>query len=742
MKLWIGLLLLAASLNAGPRHDAWRVLGPGGGGAMFHPTISPHNSRDLLVACDMTGAYISHDGGESWRMFNLRDVVRFFVFDPKDRNIIYAGTRVLWRSKDAGATWRVVWPAHIDRVEMSGDHADEMPVSGGDTPAILTATVDPADSRVLYAVMQRGGSASLEESRDSGSTWRTIGGPFERVGQIIVDPSSPRGNRTLYVLSNDAVVVRRSGEWRKPVAYGPFLDVSAGFSKGGNFVVYGVSKQGIRVSRDGGDTWMSGDLGGPATFRAIATSLGHAETAYVAYGGFDGGHFGVARTSDSGTTWKPVWKESGKDPANNVHDAWITESLGPDWAEQPLNLGVSPVDPELCIGTDFGRTMITRDGGRTWTAAYSRRVPGAGWTSTGLDVTTSHGVHLDPFDPRRIFIDDTDTGLLRSEDGGLSWMTSTAGVPHAWVNTTYWMTFDPDVKGRVWAVMSGTHDLPRPKMWRRNSPARYRGGVVVSDDGGKTWRTSSEGMPQTAPTHILLDPTSPKDSRILYVAAFGRGVYKSGDGGRSWSLKNEGLPGAEPFGWRIVRDGTGTLYLLLARHSEDGSIGNAMDGALYRSTDGADHWIRVQLPEGVNAPNGLAIDPLDPKRMYLAAWRRKGPDADGGGGVYLSTDAGTTWRHVLDRDQHVFDVTVDPRNPATLYACGFTSSAWRSTDRGVHWQRIRGYNFKWGQRVIPDPRDPSKIFISTFGGGVWYGPATGDPSATEDIAGPELAYPR
>ena len=53
--------------------------------------------------------------------------------------------------------------------------------------------------------------------------------------------------------------------------------------------------------------------------------------------------------------------------------------------------------------------------------------------------------------------------------------------------------------------------------------------------------------------------------------------------------------------------------------------------------------------------------------------------------------------------------------------------------RGETWIRIKGYNFKWGKRVEPDPRDPEKIFVITFGGGVWYGPAKGDVSAHEDI---------
>jgi photosystem II stability/assembly factor-like uncharacterized protein len=287
--------------------------------------------------------------------------------------------------------------------------------------------------------------------------------------------------------------------------------------------------------------------------------------------------------------------------------------------------------------------------------------------------------------------------------------------------------------------MSGVHDLPRPKMWRRSGVGKYNGGVVLSDDGGRTWRTS-DNLPPTAATHILLDPKSPVESRTLYLAGFGRGVFKSTDGGKTWALKNNGIDGAEPFVWRFSRDANGTLYAIIARRSDDGSIGNPQDGALYRSTDGAEHWTKVSLPEGVNGPSGLAIDPRDPKRLYLAAWGRATRPADTNGGVFLSTDGGSTWKPVLEKDQHVYDVTIDPRNPAVLYACGFSSSAWRSQDRGQTWRRIRGYNFKWGHRVIPDPNDASKIYVMTFGGSVWHGPALGDPKAVEDIVTPQAGY--
>jgi photosystem II stability/assembly factor-like uncharacterized protein len=131
----------------------------------------------------------------------------------------------------------------------------------------------------------------------------------------------------------------------------------------------------------------------------------------------------------------------------------------------------------------------------------------------------------------------------------------------------------------------------------------------------------------------------------------------------------------------------------------------------------------------------VAVDPKDPQRLYLAVWGRNEHDGAKDGGIYLSTDAGATWRNVLAKDQHIYDVTLDPRHPELAYATGFESSAWRSTDRGETWERIRGYNFKWGHRVILDPIDSKLIYITTFGGSVWHGPAAGDPKAPEDITG-------
>src|SRR5262249_13868429 len=159
----------------------------------------------------------------------------------------------------------------------------------------------------------------------------------------------------------------------------------------------------------------------------------------------------------------------------------------------------------------------------------------------GLDVTTNYGVHFDPFDLRHMIISYTDIGAFQSHDGGASWRPATRGVPNNWRNTTYWVAFDPKVKGRLWGAFSGVHDLPRPKMFRNRDPKTYVGGVGISEDGGDTWTPSSEGMPPAAVTHILLDPSSPPAARTLYACAFGRGIYKSTDSGKTWTLHNTGI---------------------------------------------------------------------------------------------------------------------------------------------------------------------------------------------------------
>lgn len=711
------ILMLPGVLVHAQTGTDWEVLGPGGGGSTFYPSISPHDSSQVLVACDMTGAYLTRNGSVSWRSFNLGVDTKQFIWDPRDSLVIYArASRALHRSNDGGKAWERVYPPsnQISGVNSSNDYAAPIYlVDDNPAPEMTAMAVDPTHSATLYA----GIGSALSASLNRGASW---------VKEIDLPSPARRiwaSGEVVYAATDRAIWTRRNGAWREGAAFlGPWIDLS-----GSGEAVYAVSSTGGAFSSDGGRSWSALVLPGGARPTAVAASAGHPDVAYVGFEDLKQENrnlFGVLKTIDRGKSWRIVL---GQDAgiAGNLSEAWIVPELGAAYPGSPLGLAVAPNNPDICYATDQGRVLRTLDGGATWQSLYSRPSP-RGWTSTGLDVTTAYGVHFDPFERARIFVSYTDIGLFRSEDRGRSWTIAIKGIPDQWINTTYWMVFDPAVRGKVWAVVSGTHDLPRPKMWRRTSPAAFTGGVVTSDDGGRTWRQSNGGMGETAATHIMLDPDSPTEARVLYAAGFGKGVYKSVDSGRSWALKNAGIEQVHPFVWRLEPDAKGGIYAIVARASYDGEIGNAGDGALYYSSDGAESWRRIPLPAGVNGPTALTADPIRPKRLYLSAWTRVGDHSRRSGAIFVSSDAGATWKQVFRKDQHVYDVAIDPRDSRVLYACGFESSAWISRDGGETWQRIRGYDFKWGHRVIPDPADPSKIYVTTFGGSGWHGPAIGE----------------
>lgn len=764
--------------NANGRNDSWGFVGFGGGGATFYPVVSPHDPNNAFLSCDMTGSYHTNNGGDTWRMFNLRTVVGSYVFDPSQSQTVYALGRGasggLYKSHNGGDTWKLIYPSReiVDGIVAKGDHADERLITKDSLRHhVMALAVDPDNSSMLYAVIKVQDSTSLQRSTDGGEHWIKEHTIEDQVKNIFIHPGSDKNNRTIYLTQQKSVIQRKDGIWSThqiPAGVDRITEFGGGYDNDAKrFVIYGISgksyfnpdgdKSGIFITDNGGATWTNKETAlvdmtvlpsSPPEWRSIGTSSNHPNVVYISYADFhtakDTVCIGVARSVDFGNTWKLVWKDKvtkGADvPANNLDGGWIDERYGPTWGENPFSIGVSPTNPEVLYATDFGRVLKTNNGGEKWEQVYTNESSEGAWTSRGIEVTSNYNVVYDPFDFNHVFIANTDVGLMESKDRAKSWksVTKDNGIPRQWINSTYWISFDPLVPGKAWAAMSGTHDLPRPKMWRKTGISKFTGGIVETTDGGKTWAPLTQSLGEAAMTHVLIEPSSAPASRTLYACAFGKGVYKSIDGGKTWAAKNKGIEGAEPFAWRIIRrESDGNLFLIVCRRSEDGSIGNEFDGALYRSADGAETWVKIKLPTGTNAPMCIVTDPEHPVSIILSAWGRntKGVfTSDVGGGVFYSNDDGKTWKAVLEGDQHIHDVTYDPRSK-TFYACGFTGSAYKSND-GQHWDRIKGYNFKWGRRVEPDQADSTKIFVLTFGGGVWYGPASGDANAAEDIIDP------
>ncbi len=782
----LGLLILSCS-NGQPSHkgSGWKVIGPGGGGGVFLPTISPFDENLVLASCDMTGAYVSRNGGMDWRMMNLWTVLRDFEFDPKDPNTIYAATRgylhdddrgsglsILYRSNDKGQNWEIVYPDPMKTKKFENFQSSTLRPSdlmeGLIDGTIDKIKIDPENNQRIYLGLSPltpylpgkdypvADSSWLILSENRSKTWRKLAAlPVKKILGIF--PGSLAGRKDEVLIFTESSCLRldeRAGRMTNVQLPSKIItDAESGRNGNGTtfYILSSLQQSGNKInggvfkSTDWGKSWKPVNMGLPAKvstgklpqFWTIAVCEKKPEIAYLSVLIPAEGpnrkadtKYMIYKTETAGDKWFPVYNANSIEVlSKNFKGSWMERSYDPGWGGNPIHMGVAPSNPEICYATDYGRAHRTTDGGKTWEQVYSHNHPDGSVTSSGLDVTCSFGIYFDPFDKNHFIISNVDVGIFDSYDKGKTWTHSIDGIPAEWVNTCYSIAFDPQVKGKVWSVWSSKHSLPRKSQFDYGGFGNYVGGVVVSENGGKKWTKSNKGIPENSVcTHILMDSVSPVDSRVLYVSVFDKGVYKSTDGGQTWNDASNGL-GENKYAWQTRLAGN-KLYLLCTRGWRDGK---ELDGALYYSDNEATRWKEIALPKGVNAPSDLLIDSKDTRKMYLSCWPRLVDGQDKFGGVYRTEDGGETWKQVFDEKMRVFAAANDPVRPGTIYINTFQNAAFRSDDYGNTWQRLKGYRFKWGNCPIPDPNNPDMLFLTTYGGGLFYGPSTGVPDASEEI---------
>ncbi|MEP7106978.1 MAG: hypothetical protein ABI760_03335 [Ferruginibacter sp.] len=760
----------------------WEKLGPGGGGSTFIPTFSYHSPANFLVRCDMTGSYLTNDGGDSYQQVNFANGASAYAFDPKDKNTIYIGSTFLNRSSDGGKTWQRIFPdpSSIKSEKYQGDHAGYS-IETSDTSLyngkyeISAIRADPQLPGVLYFSM----GPLLFYTSDSGKTWKkeTLDQP---VISLYTDSAGAKNELFLFTRTSVYEFSKSSHKLKRkdiPQSMSPAFSYAAGtISKTGKIIIYALhhdSNQEIKGEFGYSEVWRSEDKGENwnRTIDAVITNAASgikpgysmiacaeydAAKAYLVCNRYEEKKdnkllywYGALKTNDAGKSWAWVWKGGGgsgkygvKDGigVSNLEDAWTERAFGGEYIRL-IDVGVYPADGNIAIVTDWYRTMKTIDGGKTWKQVYSDPRADGSFSSRGMDVTTTYGIHFDPFDSNHIAISFTDIGYHHSYNRGKSWIRSAEGVPVEWINTCYWMVFDPLIKDKLWSVWSGMHDFPRGKMTRNPQwKEGAKGGVCISTNGGITWKPCIEGMGGNSPaTSIVLDKRSPAGNRTLYVSVYSKGVFKSTDDGKTWNLKNNGIE-ENTCAFELTLAGNGNLFLTVSptpthRNGQKGR--EFYSGAVYRSSDGAETWTKLNPSTGFLFPNGIGIDPVNPNRVYLACWAGidlgdlVGGDVAGStggnkpldskGGIFLSEDGGNTWKSIFDEDQYVYDVTPDEHHPGRLYCNTFNRAAYRSDDYGTTWKKLRGYDFHWGHRVIIDNNDPESIYITTFGSSVLHG---------------------
>jgi photosystem II stability/assembly factor-like uncharacterized protein len=289
-------------------------------------------------------------------------------------------------------------------------------------------------------------------------------------------------------------------------------------------------------------------------------------------------------------------------------------------------------------------------------------------------------------------------------------------------------------------------------------PGRRQEFFVASASGG-VWKTVNAGTTFTPVFDaqgsysigcVALDPKNPSvvwvgtgENNNQRSVSFGDGVYKSEDGGASWA--NVGLKASEHIG-AIAIDPRDSDIVYVAAYGPLWSAGG--DRGVYKTADGGKTWTAVLTVDENTGITEVHLDPANPDVLYAAAHQRRRhvfTQISGGPGsaVYKSVDAGKTWRKIVaglpGGDLGRIGLALSPVAPNLLYAIveaqedkgGF----YRSTDGGASWERRSAYTSSgnYYQELVCDPKEPGRVYsmdvflqVSDDGGATWK--ALGDES--------------
>jgi photosystem II stability/assembly factor-like uncharacterized protein len=168
------------------------------------------------------------------------------------------------------------------------------------------------------------------------------------------------------------------------------------------------------------------------------------------------------------------------------------------------------------------------------------------------------------------------------------------------------------------------------------------------------------------------------DARPLeyFFGATGGGLWKTTDGGTTWSPVTDGQINSASVGAvQVCEANPDVVYIGTGETQIRGNIQQG-DG-VYKSTDAGRSWKHMGLAETQNIAR-IRIHPTDCNMVWVAAFGvHSAPNEERG--VFKSINGGETWRKVLYRDERTgaVDLSLDPHNPAVMYASLW--EAWRKS---------------------------------------------------------------
>ena len=325
-----------------------------------------------------------------------------------------------------------------------------------------------------------------------------------------------------------------------------------------------------------------------------------------------------------------------------------------------------------------------------------------------------------------------------------------APMPANLLSGFQWRTIGPFRGGRV-AAATGVPGRPNEFYF-----GAVNGGVWKSIDAGRVWEPVFDSQPVASIGAIAVAPSAPDvvyvgsgESTLRDSTGFGNGMYKSTDAGKSWT--HLGLEGTQHIG-KIAVDPRNPDVVFVAAI---GQLYAANDErGVYRSHDGGRSWEKVLFKGPDVGAVEVVIDPTNSQNVYAGLWNTRrppwftySPTNGPGGGIYKSTDGGTTWAQLtagLPKEgigrTGIAIAASDPRRMYAVVDCLLAENApagshnaptagtsidksvprqggfFRSDDAGATWTRLSSDESLWGRgwyfcKLAVDPTDADTVYV-------------------------------
>jgi tetratricopeptide (TPR) repeat protein/photosystem II stability/assembly factor-like uncharacterized protein len=324
-------------------------------------------------------------------------------------------------------------------------------------------------------------------------------------------------------------------------------------------------------------------------------------------------------------TWESIPLPDGEgldaavDPENSLQVLVVLRGIGIyksdnggiDWRmvsnERTIErLHIAPANAKVVYAGAFAQVLKSEDQGETWRASP---IP---------PYAQVYAITTDPNDANIVFVA-TDRGIMRSGDGGLTWLTLDRAVPNG----------EQVLDTRFYSIVAAkTPQGNRVYVAGEGDQIHWRG----TDDTGSPWQTQVCIVCARTIFALAIDP---RDSNKLLAGSDEGGLAISWNAGYDWGRTT--LPPSiptlkfsvlafDPINPQIVYAGNGNH-----RNPTDGE-------GLYRSLDGGLTWQRFNTwaPSGDGTGTyvqGIALTPTDSQVILIA----------GSEGVFRSDDGGISW---------------------------------------------------------------------------------------------------